>query len=394
MILGGKMKKKKIFLLLLVFFFSLSNPVKATTLRDLYNDLSSLEKSYEAAQKKKNMTQAEMNNVKASIASAEAEIRRTQNEITQAENDIIKSEEEIQKKKEETNQMLLYLQLTSSKGNNLLEYVFEADNYTDFIYRYSVVTQMSDYNQGLVDELNTLVKQLNSKKETLALNQKELANKKNELQAKYLIVQAQYKDDQDDGMKVSDQIAQKKKQIASLKSICKMDQDINTCNGIAAVDGWVYPLASFVQSSSYAESRGSSNHYAVDLGTSGVEGLPVRAVANGKVLARYSSNCGGLVIQIQHNYNGSSYVSLYMHLIDGYVNVNQNVTAGQVIGTSGGGAKEIQKWGDRCTEGPHLHFAMATGGSLIGKSSQVGSTFNPVRFFPALKGVGSSYRGG
>ena len=78
-----------------------------------------------------------------------------------------------------------------------------------------------------------------------------------------------------------------------------------------------------------------------------------------------------------------------MHLIDGYVKINQSVTGGQVIGTSGGGPKEIAKWGDRCTEGAHLHFAMATGDSLIGSSSKKGSTFDPVRFFPAMKGIGS-----
>ena len=158
------MKKYKVFLLSLMSFFILCNGVKATTLRDLYNDLSALEKSYAAAQKKANMTQAEMNNVKASIASTEAEIRQAQQDIVQAESDIAKSEKDIAAKKEETNQMLLYLQLTSSKGNSMLDYVFEADDYTDFIYRYSVVTQMTDYNQGLVDELNNLIKSLNSKK--------------------------------------------------------------------------------------------------------------------------------------------------------------------------------------------------------------------------------------
>ena len=390
--IGDRMKKYQYMIIFLIAFFSLSSGVKATTLRDLYNELSALEKSYAAAQKKANMTQAEINNVKASISSTEAEIKQAQNDIIQAEKDIIQSEKDIEKKKEETNQMLLYLQLTSSKGNSALEYVFEANDYTEFIYRYSVVTQMSDYNQELVNELNNSIKTLNSKKETLTAKQNDLAKKKTELQSKYLIVQAQYKDDQDDGMKVADQVAQKKKQIASLKSICKMDQDINSCNGIAAVDGWVYPLARFYQTSSYAEARGSVRHYAVDLGVS--EGTTVRAVANGKVLARYSSSCGGLVIQIQHNYNGSSYVSLYMHLIDGYVSVNQNVTAGQAIGTSGGGKEEIAKWGDRCTEGAHLHFAMATGSSIIGKSSQAGSTFDPVRFFPAMKKIGASYHGG
>ncbi len=372
---------------MIVSFFLVCPNVRATTLRDLYNELNSLEKSYEAAQKKANMTQAELNNVRASIASTEAEIKRAQNDIIQAEKDIAASEEDIAKKKEETNQMLLYLQLTSSKGNSMLEYIFEADNYTDLIYRYSVVTQMSDYNQGLVDELNALIARLNTKKQDLANKQSELGKKKNELQAKYVLVQAQYKDELDDGLDIKDQISQKRKRINSLKSICKMDQDINNCSGIAAVDGWVSPLAHYYQTSSYGESRGRVRHYAVDLGVA--EGTAVRAVANGKVLARYSSSCGGLVIQIQHNYNGSSYVSLYMHMIDGYVNINDNVVGGQTIGTSGGGPREIAKWGDRCTEGAHLHFAMATGSSMIGSSSQVGSTFDPVRFFPAMKGIGS-----
>lgn len=388
------MKKYKRVLILILSFFLMSNNVKATTLRDLYNELSTLQSNYNAAQKKANLTQAELNKVKASISSTEAEIKQAQADIIQAEKDIEQSEKDIETKKEETNQMLLYLQLTSSTSNSLLEYVFDADDYTDFIYRYSVVTQMTDYNQDLINELNEMVKTLNSKKETLATKQTELEKKKSELQANYLIVQAQYKDEKDDGADIATQISTKQKQINNYKNICSMDQDINTCSGISAVDGWVYPLASFYQSSSYAEVRGSIKHYAVDLATYGKEGLAVRAVANGKVLAKYTSTCGGLVIQIQHNYKGSNYVSLYMHLLTGNVNVGQNVTAGQVIGTSGGGPLEQAKWGDTCTEGAHLHFAMSTGDDMIGKSSQQGSTFNPVRFFPAMKGEGSTYKGG
>ena len=392
------MKKYQYVILFFSVFFSLCCSVQATTLQDLYNDLSSLEKSYAAAQKK---------NVRASIASAEAEIRQAQSDITQAEKDIAKSEEDINKKKEETNQMLLYLQLSNSKGNSMLEYVFEADNYTDFIYRYSVVTQMSDYNQGLVDELNTLVKQLNSKKETLALKQTELAKKKNDLQAKYLIVQAQYKSDEDDSMDVATQISDKKKLIKKYENMgCSRNQNINSCGSAQAVDGWTYPLNSFHQSSNYG--------WDVDLGTG--EGSPVKAVANGIVLSsgltrtlatcNYNGSspylaapsrnchCGGYVIQIQHNMpNGSSYVSLYMHLLSANVSVGDKVTGGQVIASSGGGPQEAKKWVDHCTGGPHLHFTMSYGASPIGTSSVAGSTFDPVKFFPAMKGIGSSYRG-
>ena len=42
-------------------------------------------------------------------------------------------------KKKETDQMLLYLQLKNATGNSMLEYIFQAKDYTDFIYRYSII---------------------------------------------------------------------------------------------------------------------------------------------------------------------------------------------------------------------------------------------------------------
>lgn len=397
-------KKIIVITILLIVLIMPINRVYATTLQDLYNNLASLEKSYNAAKNKANMTQAELNSVKASIKTIENEVKQAQSEIIKAEKDIEESEEKVKKKKEETNQMLLYLQLTSSNGDNLLEYVFDADNYTDLIYRYSVVSQMSEANKKLTDELNQLIKELNAKKADLNKKQETLAEKKKDLEAKYLIVQAQYEDEQEEGLSVSAQISEKKKLIKYYESIgCTKSQNINSCgrttssgggksngNAVAAANGWKYPLSHFVQTSIYAESRGSKNHYAVDLGVG--EGSAVLAVYDGTVISAHvgSGGCGGMIVQILHNYNGSNYVSLYMHLIDSYVSIGTKVSAGQTIGTSGGGPKEIAKWGDKCTEGAHLHFAMATGSDLIGSSSNKGSTFDPVRFFPAMRGYGAT----
>lgn len=389
MLVGGRMKKLGILFVLVVSFFILNNDVKATTLQDLYNDLTALEKSYNEAKKKADMTASELNNIKAHIHSIESQIKNTQNEIVQAEKDIVSSEQDIEKKKEETNQMLLYLQLMNSTGNSMLEYVFEADNYTDFIYRYAIVTQMSEYNQGLMNELDNLIQQLSNKKQELAVKQANLAVQKTNLQDKYAIIQVQYKDEKDEGLDIADQISEKKKLIQLYKNRgCSMNQDVNTCGGAAAVDGWSYPLKSFRQTSNYGWDE-NRYHYAVDLGIP--EGNNVYAVANGTVIsAKVGTNgCGGMIVQIRHNYKGSNYVSLYMHLITSYVKMGDVVKGGQVIGTSGGGPIEIAKWGDYCTGGPHLHFAMSYGASLIGYSSQQGSTFNPIKFFPAMKGIGS-----
>lgn len=383
------MKKIKFLLLFVILFMSFGSGVKATTLQDLYNDMAALEKSYNTAKEKAAMTQAELNRVKANINNTEAQIKITQQEIVAAENEIVASEAEIEKKKEETNQMLLYLQVMNSTGDSMLEYVFEAEDYTDFIYRYAVVTQMSEYNQGLMDELNVLIDNLTTKKQELNDKQNNLARQKTELQEQYTLIKVQYKDEQDEGLDIADQISEKKKLIKLYKDRgCAMNQDINTCTGAAAVAGWTYPLRSFRQTSNYGWDE-NRYHYAVDLGVP--EGSSVYAVANGTVVsAKVGSNgCGGMIVQIRHNYNGSNYISLYMHLIDSYVKMGDVVTGGQVIGTSGGGPIEIAKWGDYCTGGAHLHFAMSAGANLIGYSSERGSTFDPIRFFPAMKGIGS-----
>ena len=52
--------------------------------------------------------------------------------------------------------MIQFLQI-SNGGNIYLEYLFDAENYTDFIYRYEVVKQLTNYNSGLIDELENLI---------------------------------------------------------------------------------------------------------------------------------------------------------------------------------------------------------------------------------------------
>ena len=400
LIVGGRVRRKFSYFWILLLVFIPIYKVRATTLNDLYAEVNSLDKSYNASKQRANMSKAELANVRASITNTENEIKRVQNEIVKAENDIKANEKKVMEKKEETNQMLLYLQLSSGQGDSMLEYVFEADSYTDFIYRYAVVSQMSDYNTKLMNELNDLIKQITEQKANLAKKQENLNVKRKELQEKYVLVQAQAKKENDAGLSIAEQISEKRKLIKYYEKIgCSKSQEVTAC--VAAYNrrkaaasssarfsggattlpsGWVYPLSSFTVSSLYGERRGSVRHYAVDLATP--EGSNVFAVKEGVVLsARVPANgCGGMIVQISHG----NYTSLYMHLIDSYVSMGTYVRAGQVIGISGGGPREVAKWGDGCTGGAHLHFAMANGGGMIGYSSEAGSTFNPGRIFPRM----------
>ena len=408
------LRKVLITLLTIIVLFFPYNNIYAETVNDLENKLSRLQANYNAAKAKANMTQSEINKLKESIAVAEAEIRTTQSEITKAEENIKESQDDIEEKKEQTNQLLLYLQLSSDE-DSYFEYIFEADDYTDFIYRYEAVNQLSDYNNKLIDELNVLISNLEKRKVELADKQKSLSEQKANLQSKYAIMQVQLKEENDDSIDIQQQITALQKRIKSAKQRCGTQKniDINSCGGsAAAVDGWVYPLIKFRQSSNYGWDE-NRYHYAVDLATS--EYSEVKAVGNGEVISAgltteryscttpldgysnvyYGCHCGGYVIQIKHtDKNGSNYVSLYMHLITSYVKVGDVVTAGQKIADSGGGWAEFSKWHDQCTGGAHLHFTMSYGSGYIGASNLQGSTFNPVKFFPAMRGIGSYYNGG
>ena len=129
--------RRKIFIIMIIGMISLVplRNIKAQTLQDMYNELNNLKASYNAAKNKANMTQAELNKLRSEISSTENQIKNTQSEIVQAEKDIVDSENSIADKKNQTNQMLLYLQLSNNE-DSYIEYIFEAEDYTDFIYRY------------------------------------------------------------------------------------------------------------------------------------------------------------------------------------------------------------------------------------------------------------------
>ena len=96
-----------------------------------------------------------------------------------------------------------------------------------------------------------------------------------------------------------------------------MDQDVNRCNGVSAVDGWTYPLKSGCVTSEYTGSTpredwsGGGGHFGIDLACVG-EGTNVYPAADG-VVARmvYKASCGGNMLYINHNVKGKNYTTVY-----------------------------------------------------------------------------------
>lgn len=377
---------KKIAISILIFFTLIivvyPNKIEAKTLQDLYNQLAKLQAEYNANKNNRDLTQAEINKLNNEINTISATIEKTRKEISQAEIDIENSKKKIEDKKVETDGMIQFLQV-SNGGNIYLEYLFDAENYTDFIYRYEVVKQLTNYNSDLIDELEKLILDLQQKEKDLSAKKVKLENNRKELTAKVGTLSNNLSSYMEEGVDIKKDIEDMKKQIKIYEDLgCSKNQDLNSCTGQVNAYGWKYPLAKGCVTSEYTGYKtrtdwsGGGGHYGIDLDCVG-EGTKVYAAAAGVVrrVTRYS--CGGNAVYISHRVNGRNYTSVYMHLlsVDGGIYVGKVVTDSTIVGYVGGYSTSISHGGyDYCTTGAHLHFGIAEGDSSF--------NFNPYSINP------------
>ena len=395
------MKKKILFIfIIMTMVFIPSYKVEAKTLGQLKNELAALEKKYSDNQNKKELNANEIKAVNNEIASIISSISKIKSDIKKSEDDIISSQKQIEEKSKETDELLKFLQV--SNGENVyLEYLFEADSYTDFIYRYSVVSQLTEYNSNLMESLKKLVKELEDSKVTLASKQKELEVQSNNLASKLATLKANLSKLEEEGTTIDEDIDAKEKDIKYYESKgCKLNQDINSCVTIPNSSGWKLPLTSAWVTSEYQVVRtdcigcGGISHRGIDLGAS--EGTYAYAAAKGRVayIVRRGS-CGGNMVYIYHTINGVPYTTVYMHLLEIKVNVDDIVDTNTVVGLTGGlttGAMNPSQCSvsyagkggyDYCTCGGHLHFGVATGNDVSRFNS---NSFNPRNLVPFASG--------
>ncbi len=388
-----------IFVFMLIIFTP-SYKVHAKTLKDLKNELASLKSRYETANKNKNLTSAQIDSLNDEINSIISKVNGIKEDMRKTEEDIKKNEKEIEEKKNETNELLKFLQV--SQGENVfLEYIFEADSYTDFIYRYSVVSQLTDYNTDLMDDLKKLVTELEEKKTSLNSKQIELEKSSNELSSKKATLQVNLAGYQEEGTTLEQDISDMEERIEGLENKgCSDGENIDTCGrrtsgsaGMVNATGWNYPLTWGCVTSEYTGSAertdwsGGGSHYGIDLDCV-EEGTPVYAAANGVVerIVTYSS-CGGNMVFINHSVNGVPYTTVYMHLLSIAAWQDESVTPSTVIGYVGGGSTRSY---DSCTGGTHLHFGIAYGYNAYNFNA---NSFNPrnIYNFPQLIDYGGGY---
>lgn len=392
--------KKITYLTVVVFLLVLIIPskIEAKTLQDMYDQLADLQTKYNNNKNSKNLTQSQINQLNGEITTISATIEKTRKEIKQAEIDIENSKTKIADKKVETDGLIQFLQV-SNGGNIYLEYLFDAENYTDFIYRYEVVKQLTNYNSDLIDELEALILDLQAKEKELSEKNVKLENDRQELTKKVNTLSYSLANFESEGVDIEEDIADLKKVIKVYEDMgCSRNQDITTCAASINAFGWKYPMAKGCVTSEYTgfnqrlDYSGGGGHHAIDLDCVG-EGTNVYAAADGTIARIAFYDCGGNAVYITHTVNGKKYTSVYMHLLSvaSGMYVGKVVTDQTVIGYVGGWSTSTANGGyDRCTTGAHLHFGIAEGHNAWDFNSY---SINPreIFSFPSLIYNGGGY---
>ena len=277
---------------------------------------------------------------------------------------------------------LINFEQISSGDNIYLEYIFNAKSFTDFIYRVSIVEQMTKYNDGLIDQMDDLIKK--NKKTQKELEDKIEENEANSVKLSQTLAKHSLTIDDliDDHKDTSADMEASRKEVQAYEELykkygCADTVSIVDCVKVPYAVGLTRPLTKGAITSVFGMRLHPTlgyyrMHQGVDISAS--TNTPVYASAAGIVSKisrvanpnKANSSCGGNAVYVKHRINGKEYTTVYMHLHTINVKLNDFVTLDTVIGGSGGGEKY-----DYCTTGPHLHFGVMLGSSYVNPSNYV-----------------------
>ena len=360
------MKKTFKILFVLICSFLLVSNVDAKSLKSLKDQLKKDEANMAALIKKEKETQKKIEKANKETSSLNDDIVKYEEQIAESRDKIEELNKSIEEKHKEIDSLLSFLQV--SNGENVyLEYVFQATSFTDFIYRSSVVEQLSKYNDNLITDMHNMIeenKALQKKLDKQIKDSEASIDKLEEVLKKYDIDMDDIDDEQES---VQDRIKARKVEIKGFeetykKNKCSEDMEIDACVGVPYSDSFTRPLNKGKVTSEFGRRKNpitgklGSNHRALDIGGNPT-GTKVYASAAGRVtnIVR-KARCGGNMVYIQHTVKGVKYRSVYMHLHSINVKIGDIVTITSVVGTVGGGESY-----DHCSTGAHLHFGIMKG---------------------------------
>lgn len=132
-------------------------------------------------------TQGSLDDVVSQIADLNNQIEQKQNEINYLETSIKTLEDSIAKKEEEIRNRMYTMQ-SYNNSNSYIDFVFGAENFSDFFARIDSVNEITEYDEQLIEKISDEKKQVETQKETVETAKTNIESQKQEqvtLQTQY-----------------------------------------------------------------------------------------------------------------------------------------------------------------------------------------------------------------
>ncbi len=374
---------------------------EAASESSLRNDIAALQKESAALEAEikrlKNEKQSQsaiLAAVQKKIANIQAQVVRCNTEINAINAKIDKNKKEIeaQNKEIEANKLAFKKRIRaiymSNPGSNI-QILMGAENFSDFLQLSQLTASISSRDKRMIEELVAVIKVLEEKNQenekllqeqvavraTIVAAQKELEAEEAAAQKIYNSISSEQSQAEKDNAAVEATIKEKTEYLNKLLYGGSGQTFINS------VVGFVWPVPSCQNITSYYGPRWGTIHRGIDISGGGIFGKPIVAITDGTVYEVYNScphkdrgsrcRCGsgwGNHVAIDHGIVGGDHIkAMYAHMNTTAVSNGQKVKQGQVIGYVG-------TTGD--STGYHLHF-----GIMRNKDGYV----NPMNYYSKVK---------
>lgn len=318
------------------------------------------------ANQKKNSALEQYNIIDAEVVSMQGQVDKINADVAESEAKIAKKDEELKIAQAECdkqyNSYCDRARILLQKGSaSYLEILANAQSFSDFLTRVSLVKEIAEYDNNRLNELKAYAKQVEDIKKELEEENDRLMILKNDADAQM----AQLKAKQAESQRLIDSIksdiasyekalaAQEAAEAAAREEIRRLTQSSSQTTKYTG-GAFKWPSVSSYITSPYGTrvhpvTGKVKTHSGIDIGAS--MGTSIFAAADGTVLVSgWNSGGYGNYVVIDH---GGGLTTLYAHCSSLLVSSGQKVTKGQVIARVGSTG---------ISTGPHLHFEVLQNG--------------------------------
>ena len=338
-----------------------------------------------------NLTEQEIDATQEAIDALTDSIEETKANLKQAEKELADKQELF-----ETRIRVMY----ENGDTSYMEVVLNSESFGDMLDNIEIVSQIMDYDKGVVAEYTAIRDSIQEMEESLEADRKQQKEYKESLEAEkeglgadradLQAMLAKIENDSEYAQKVSDQLADEQDEISneiaelsrkeaeaaarkraaasssssssSSRGSSSSSSSSNYSSGGSGSLIWPCPTYTYISSEfggrvSPITGKWQGGHKGMDIASG--KGNPVIAAASGTVVKSYLSSSYGNYIVISH---GGGLMTAYAHMTRRLVSVGDTVAAGQQIGTVGSTGNST---------GNHLHFEVYENGTAVNPRNYV-----------------------